>query len=517
MEFWSLLAEQLWASRTPFLVAAYLVTRMLVRGSQVEKYHLRAASSLLVGHVIAIAIGALQQSLGYDPRLAEITSFAFAALAVLSIGVTAVFRALLPRVGFMLPRILLDLLTAVGVIVVFIAVGRRAGFSVAGLITTSAVLTAVIGFSLQDTLGNMMGGLALQLDKSIQVGDWVELGPNQATGKITEIRWRYTAIETRDWDTVIIPNGALVKSQVTVLGRHSFPGQPKSRRMVEFFVDFRWAPTDVTDAIEAALRKDPVPNMAPEPAPLALFMGVRDSFARYEVRYWLTDFREDDPTDSAVRVRIWFALRRAGISLAIPASTIFLTHDTPERDKRKQERELERRIRALQQVDLFSGLSPQLQRTLADHLEFTPFAAGEAVTREGEHDDGFYMIVEGEAIVRIGGANESSGLFHSREVARLTPGQFFGEMSLMTGEARTATVIAVTDLRCYRMNKQAFEEILKETPQVAEQIAEVLVNRRTALTAARGERDEQRKKRHETAKQDLLGRIRGFFGLDASR
>lgn len=521
MEFWSLLAEQLWASRTPFLVAAYLVTRMLVRGSQVEKYHLRAAASMLVGHIIAIAIGALQQSVGYESRLAEISSFAFAALAVLTIGVTAVFRALLPRVGFMLPRIVIDLLTAVGVVVVFIAIGRRAGFSVAGLITTSAVLTAVIGFSLQDTLGNMMGGLALQLDKSIQVGDWVELGPNQATGRITEIRWRYTAIETRDWDTVIIPNGAIVKSQVTVLGRHSFPGEPKTRRMVEFFVDFRWAPTDVIDAIESALCKDPVPNMAPQPAPRALFMGVRDSFARYEVRYWLTDFREDDPTDSAVRVRIWFALRRADISLAIPASTIFLTHDTPERHKRKQEREVEQRIRALQQVDLFSGLSPQLQRRLADHLEFTPFAAGEAVTREGEHDDGFYMIVEGEAIVRIGsggsGSNDSSGFFTSREVARLRPGQFFGEMSLMTGEARTATVIAVTDLRCYRMNKQAFEEILKETPQVAEQIAEVLVNRRMALTAARGERDEHRKKRHETAKQDLLGRIRGFFGLDASR
>src|SRR5687768_17649211 len=167
---------------------------MLVRGSQVEKYHLRAAASLLVGHVIAIAIGALQQSLGYDPHLAKITSFAFAALAVLSIGVTAVFRALLPRVGFMLPRILLDLLTAVGVVVVFIAVGRRAGFSVAGLITTSAVLTAVIGFSLQDTLGNVMGGLSVQLDKSISVGDWVALAPGQTSHRVTEIRWRYTAL-----------------------------------------------------------------------------------------------------------------------------------------------------------------------------------------------------------------------------------------------------------------------------------------------------------------------------------
>ncbi|HEY5948169.1 MAG TPA: mechanosensitive ion channel family protein, partial [Kofleriaceae bacterium] len=427
------------------------------------------------------------------------------------------FRIVLPLVGVRLPRILIDLVTAVGVIVVFIAVGKRAGFSVAGLITTSAVLTAVIGFSLQDTLGNVMGGLSLQLDKSIAVGDWVTLGPGQPAGRVSEIRWRYTAIETRSWDTVIIPNGTIAKSAITIIGRRS-GGTTMTRRQIEFFVDFRWSPTEVIDAIESALRKDPVPRMATDPPPHVLMMGVRDSYAQYVVRYWLTDLVVDDPTDSAVRIRIWFAMRRAGISLSIPASTVFLTHETPERETRKAERELDQRLRALQKVDLFSGLTPKLQRALADQLEFTPFAAGEAVTREGEEDDGLYMIVEGEAIVRIGGrSNDSSGILGGRDVARLAPGQFFGEMSLMTGEARTATVIAATDLLCYRMNKGSFEQILKETPAIADQIAEVLVMRRTALTAARDERDEVRKKRHETAKQDLLGRIRGFFGLDASR
>jgi CRP-like cAMP-binding protein len=178
----------------------------------------------------------------------------------------------------------------------------------------------------------------------------------------------------------------------------------------------------------------------------------------------------------------------------------------------------DQRLRALDKVDLFSGLSAKLRRQLADHLELAPFARGEAVTHEGAKDDGLYMIVEGEAVVRIGGgSNDSSGILGPRDVARLGPGQFFGEMSLMTGEARTATVIAATELLCYRMNKTAFQEILKETPAIADQIAEVLVMRRTALSAARDEREEVRRKRHETAKQDLLGRIRGFFGLDANR
>ncbi len=510
MAFWSSFAEQLWAARTPLVLVAFLVARVLVRSAPrpVEKYHLRAAGTLLIGHIVALTIGVAQHAYGYEGNVAEVTAFAFEALCVLIIGITAVFRALLPRVGFVLPRILIDLLTAIGIVLVFIGVGRRAGFSVAGLITTSAVLTAVIGFSLQDTLGNMMGGLSIQLDKSVSVGDWVTV--NGVHGRVTEIRWRYAAIETRNWDTVIVPNGVLVKSQVTIMGRRQgWP--PMQRRHIDFFVDFRSAPTTVTSSVLTAVRNDPVANMAREPVPQVLFMGVRDSYAHYQARYWLDDLNADDPTDSAVRTRIWFALRRAGIAMSIPASSVFLTHESPERELRKADREREQRMRALAKVDLFDHISDDQRGNLADHLQFTPFAAGEAITREGESDDGLFMIVEGEAVVRIGKGREE------RDVARLAPGQFFGEMSLMTGEARTATVIAATDLVCYRVSKDAFHAVLTESPSIAEAVAEVLATRKSALDAARDEHDSDRKNRMETVKRDLASRIRGFFGLDAPR
>jgi len=507
--FWTTLGEQLWAAWTPVLILSYFVTRALARGAPrpIERAHLRAAGAFLVGHLASIGVAAAQTATGYDANLAAIGALAFEAFAIVTIGMTAVFRAILPRIGVVLPRILIDLVTAFAVVVSFIVIGRRAGFSVTGLITTSAVLTAVIGFSLQDTLGNVMGGLSVQLDKSIAVGDWISLGPGQPAGRVVEIRWRYTAIETRSWDTVIVPNGSLVKSQVTIVGRRM--GAPRlTRRQVDFFVDFRTPPTEVIGAVERALRADPVPRMAREPAPLALFIGVRDSYAHYCVRYWLEDLAADDPTDSAVRIRVWFALRRADIPLSIPASSIFLTQETPERAERKAEDEHARRQAALASVDLFRALPEATRRDLADELVHTPFAAGEAITREGDRDDGLYMLVAGEALVQIGAGAER------RDVARLAPGQFFGEMSLMTGEARTASVVAATDLDCYRVDKPAFERILRETPSVADQIAEVLAARRMALEAARDEQDEQRRSRMETTKQDLLGKIRGFFGLD---
>jgi CRP-like cAMP-binding protein len=281
-----------------------------------------------------------------------------------------------------------------------------------------------------------------------------------------------------------------------------------SRRQVDFFVDFRTPPTEVLGAVERALRADPVPNMAREPAPMALFFGVRDSYAHYCVRYWLDDLTADDPTDSAVRIRVWFALRRANIPMSIPASSVFVTHETPERAERKAADELARRLGALASVELFRGLPEQTRQAVAADLVFTPFTAGEAITREGEVDDGLYMLVSGEAVVRIGAGVEQ------RDVARLAAGQCFGAMSLMTGEARTATVVAATDSVCYRLDKPAFERVLRETPALADQIAELLAARRMALEAARDEREEQQQRRMENAKQDMLGKIRGFFGLD---
>jgi CRP-like cAMP-binding protein len=354
-----------------------------------------------------------------------------------------------------------------------------------------------------------MGGLALQLDNSFRVGDWISLGPGQPVGRVAEIRWRYTAIETRTWDTILIPNGMLTKSQVVVAGRRTHE-PPRQRRQVEFFVDFRTPPTEVIRAAERALQGAEIPNVAASPPPQVLFFGLRDSVAQYLVRFWIVDLAVDEPPESAVRVRLWFAMRRAGIPLAIPASAVFLTAETDERARRKGDQELVARLEALRRVDLFRTLPEATSRTLAEEMNAMPFCAGEAITHEGAREDELFILVSGAASVRIGKDGPA------REVARLAAGDFFGEMSLMTGETRTATVTALEDVVCYRIGKPTFERILRESPEVAEQIAEILADRKEALTAAKDERDDQRRRRLETSKRALLGRIRGFFGLDDS-
>jgi small-conductance mechanosensitive channel/CRP-like cAMP-binding protein len=509
--FWTTLRDHALFSRTPYVVLAYVLTAYVARSiPPADRPWLRHARNFLLLDLLLEVVIAIQAATGYTSHATEVTALAFETLCVVGLANVIVFRILLPRIGWSPPRILVDLITAVSVIVAFIVVGTRAGFSVAGLITTSAVLTAVVGFSLQDTLGNIMGGLALQMDNSVRIGDWISLGKDQPQGKVTEIRWRYTAIETRAWETIIIPNGILMKSQVVIAGRRQGVTVPRWRRSVDFYVDFRTPPTVVIETVGRAFLTDPIPRMAAEPAPHVLFHGVKDSFAHYVVRYWLDDLAFDDLPDSDVRTRLFYALTRAGIPLSIPAAAVFLTSESSERDERKLTEGSAQRLRAIEQVDLFKELSEDMRGQLADQLAHAPFARGEAVTHEGAYEDGLYMIVRGEAVVRIG----RDGM--AKDVATLGPGQVFGEMSLMTGEARAATVIAATDLECYRVDKSAFNTLLRQHPEIAEQVAEVLATRRMALDAARDEIGEPSQKLR-AAKQDLLGRIRGFFGLREER
>lgn len=482
---------------------AWIAVVVLARGRGAVVRRLRAPAVFLVLAALTMVWAAAAAMTGYDPAPMMVATFAFELLAVIGVAQVALFVLLLPRLGIEVPRILVDIATAIAAIVVLIAVGKRAGWSVTGIITTSAILTAVIAFSLQDTLGNLMGGLALQADSSIKVGDWISLGPNGPLGRVSEIRWRYTAIETRSWETVIVPNSVLMKGQVTVLGRRH--GEPlQLRRSLEFHVDFRTPPTEVIAAVGDELRIDPVPHMAAEPPAHVLFTGIRDSYAVYSVRYWLTDLSVEEPTDSAVRIRIYFALRRADIPLSIPAQALFVTAETEDRRVRKADDERARRRAALAAIDLFEGLGDDERDRLADALRIEPFAAGEAVTHEGEQDEGLYVITRGQAEVRLGrGAS-------ARTLATLGPGQFFGEMSLMTGATRSATVVAATDLECYRIDKPVFQSLLTARPEIADQVAEILTERREALASARAGRAPTSQ---AEARQDMVDRIRGFFGL----
>ncbi|MDX6403893.1 MAG: hypothetical protein QOH70_1348 [Blastocatellia bacterium] len=475
-----------------------------------ERMRIRTALLLFAFSLIGLFAAAAIVSSGVSPTSPSYKWLRWAArfcewLALVNVASVFIFEVFLEALRLKPPRIMRDLLLALSYIVVAITILSR-DVDLTGIIATSAVLTAIIGLSFQDTLGNMMGGMALQMERTIGVGDWIRFDGQE--GLVRDIRWRHTSIETRNWDTLVIPNSALMKSQVTVLGRRS--GQPRQHRQwVYFNVDFRYSPADVIDVVESALRAEPIPNLALEPQPNCVLMDFKESFGSYAVRYWLTDLAVDDPTNSIVRTRIYFALRRADIPLSIPAHSLFVTEEDQSRLERKRTEEIDERVVALKRVDLFQSLTDEERHSLASRLRVAPFVRGEAMTRQGAKAHWLYLITRGDADVRV-----SVDGHLSEQIATLHEGDFFGEMGMMTGDPRSATVIALTDVECYRVDKEAFNHILKQRPEIAEDISEQLARRRVELDAAReGLNEEAMQARMRYHQGDLLQRIRRFFTL----
>ncbi|MFO0628235.1 MAG: mechanosensitive ion channel family protein [Polyangiales bacterium] len=509
MSFLASLQRALSASHTAGLLVAVLLTAALVRAYQPEeRRRLRSAVILSLLHLALVVTTALLESTGgadagravmLVARLAEVAAFVgLAGISLFAVG--------LRRLGVEPPRIVQDTALAIAGVSAALLVAAASGYSLSGVITTSAVLTAIIGFSLQDTIGNVIGGLALQLDNSIEVGAWITVGG--VAGRVAEIRWRYTALMTRDGELVLLPNSVLMKSQVTVLARGLQPG--RWRRTVTFFADVRYAPTDVIEAVESALRAAEIPRVALDPAPDCILVELGDAQCRYAVRYWLKDPQADGPTDSVVRTRVFFALTRARIRLTPPTHAVAVSLREERPDEEHSEAEVARNIASLRTVDVLRSVAEAELAVLARDVRHAPFAAGEVMTRQGAEGHWLYVITEGTASVRVRVEGDSE-----HEVARLGPGRFFGEISLMTGRPREATVVAVTDVACLRLGADAFRRLLRVHPELADDFAEVLAERESKLVAARQGFDEQARARHSEARRaDLAASIRSFFGLD---
>lgn len=492
-------------------VSFLLVVGLLLRQLPAERSRVRASTLLFFFALFLLFASSLIAQAGLLSLAGSVywAALLIGGIAIVNICCILLFGIILRFLKLPAPRILRDMAAAFGYIGVGFALLTRAEVSLSSLITTSAVLTAVIAFSLQDTLGNMLGGLALQMEDTINVGDWVRI--DQVEGQVRELRWRYTAIETRNWDTVIIPNSVLVKGQVVLLGRRT--DQPIQHRQALYFnVDFRVPPTDVISTVDQALQAEPIPNVATEPKAHCIFQDFKESYAVYAVRYWLTDMAVDAPTDSTVRTRVYFALKRANIPLSIPAQTVFVTEETKERKSFKHDEEVLHRLDVLKGVELFQTLSEEELKKIAERLRPAPFTRGEALTRQGAEAHWLYIITIGSAEVTVSIEDGSR-----KSIAVLRAGDFFGEMGLMTGEKRSATVTALEDTECYRLDKEGFQDILLGRPEIVEYISHILARRRMEYEAARDDLDQESQNRKMAHTQRaIFDRITKFFGLGSA-
>src|SRR3989454_321562 len=321
---------------------------------------------------------------------------------------------------------------------------------------------------------------------------------------------RSTLIETRTGEPVVIPNSALMKSRVAILGR--IEGAPLQwRRILNFMVDPAVPPARVIAIVDEEMRELAMTNVARTPAASCVLYGFESGNLRYQLRYFLTDLMEDDLTDSMVRVHLFASLQRAGIRIAEPQHTTHAIQRDEAHAETVRRRELTRRLEMLGKVALFAGLSDNEKSEVAEHLQYAPFARGDVITKQGNTAHWLYIMAFGDAEVLY---EPPSG--PPQVLALLQPGQFFGEMALMTGDARTATVVAKTDVECWRLDRGSFQQLLQTRPEIAEEVKRLIGARRGDLERAREAFAASAALDAGAARQaNLLGRIRRFLGLGA--
>jgi len=444
-------------------------------------------------------------------RVADIMHEVFiigAGIATIRLLGQFVFRLILPTVKLTPPRITEDLFVIVAYVAWFMVRLRYAGLDLSSILATSAVITAVIAFAMQDTLGNILGGLALQLDNSVEVGDWIKV--DDISGKVVDIRWRSTLVETRNWETVVFPNSQLMKNKFLVLGRRT--DEPVQwRRWVWFNVGLDISPSRVISVVETAILNTDITNVAKNPQPNCVLMDMDNKgYARYALRYWLTDLAPDDPTDGAIRWHIMTALQRAGIKLALEEKSIHITKENEKYDEAIHQREVLLRIKTLRRVELFSSMTDAELKALAERLRYSPFSRGNIITQQGdERSHWLYIIINGEAEVFLTAADGGK-----RQLNVLGKGSFFGEMALLTGAPRRASVLAKTDVECYRLDKEAFEEILLARPSIAEEVSNILAVRTAQLNSAAQDMGAISQRDLSQSRGEILATIKRFFSLN---
>jgi small-conductance mechanosensitive channel/CRP-like cAMP-binding protein len=355
------------------------------------------------------------------------------------------------------------------------------------VLATTAVGAVVIGFALQDTLGNLFSGLAIQIEKPFRVGHWVTIGGTD--GLVSEVTWRATKIRTKAGNFVVVPNSVVAKETIT---NYSEPTQ-ETRLEVDVGAGYETPPNEVKRVIAHALRGEPLILASREPE--ILIVDFASSAVSYRVRVWTTDFAADMRVRDRVRSHIYYAFRRRGINIPYPIQVQI--EQAPAADVGAVNTAL------LDGVEIFAALTGEQREQLAAVSRAELFEAGQDIVREGELGASMFIVKRGEASVTLA---HTAG-----EVARHREGGYFGEMSLLTGDTRSATVTAATDCEVIEIGADAFRRVVLADAAILDRVTAAVSTRRLEIAQHRATKTME--PAVVEAPHTLVDRVRRFLRL----
>lgn len=373
--------------------------------------------------------------------------------------------------------------------------------NISSVIAATTVLTATLGLALQSTLANMLAGLTIHVEKPLRQGDWVAIGPHE--GRVLDVLHSSTKLLTVDGNELYVPNSRVLAEAVV---NYSRP-HPATVRVVRFGVGYETPPNRVRDVSLGTIAD--IPSILRAPAPMVRIFKYDDSSIVYEIRYAIGDFSQHIEIDAELTNLLWYRFNRLGIPNSFPIREVTLREVTDQTILEQERARTDGLLSLMRNVDILAPLSTAELEQLVARAGVETFAAGEMPIRQGDAGDSFYIIKGGTVDVVVESTPGQSAV-----VATLGPGQFFGEMSLLTGAPRTSNIHVRADAEFIVIDKESFGRVLVQNPSIAQTLSQILAERQLGLDAELQRLGSQARdeRRANLAKQVLL-KIRVFFGL----
>jgi len=397
------------------------------------------------------------------------------------------------------PRLIKDLVIIILYIIGILLIAKYyLNIQLTVVLASSAVLTVVIGFALQDILGDLFSGIALNLEESLNIGDWIKIGEHE--GKVEQFRWRSIKIRTVDNVLILIPNRIASKEEVNRFGgsRESFALRLK------IGVSYKNSPDFVIGTIMEVLNT--IPGVLTTPKPLVMVHKFDDFAIIYEIKFWLTDYSIKEPVKSEIQRKTWYAFKRNGIQIPFPIRDIYIKDIKKEKipvSPKWADMDKHQIIAVLQKNEVLNTISPDQLENLAEDIEVKLYGIGETLIKEGEEGRYFYHFLEGEAEV----------LKNNKVIIRMRANDYVGEMALFTGEKTTADVRIIKESRVLRISSEKFRETVRLNENMARKLSEVIAQRKGQLMELEKEKEDSQTKAIKKESENIFLRIKKYFSL----
>ena len=398
-----------------------------------------------------------------------------------------------------IPTLLREFVAAVIFLIALLlvlSIGYKAQAELKGLLAGSGVAAIILAFGMQNLLRSIVAGASLQIRPPYKLGDWLKVGEH--IGEVVEIGWGDTRLRTNDAISIEIPNNKMVDETIINL---SSPTALHAMR-VSVGADYSAPPNRVKDALRRAATNATGIELSPPPKVYLKEFG--DSAILYDIKFWMTTHSTFNDVCDAIRTNIWYEFKRQKINIPFPIRTLQVER-RPVAGSGQAHAEAATMLRS---EPLFACLDDQQIAGLLKNAEINQFGRGEPIIEEGTDGESMFILLRGTAQVSV---LKNGALIR---VGVLRRGDCFGEMSLLTGEPRTATVRAEHDCEVLEISKPVMGELLRTSPKCLNQLSELLARRKLEteglLKGAAGDAHADKQQEYTAS---FLRRVRSFFEL----